>query len=72
MQINSPVPYEIRYCVNNFGEKTDFTMVYCPYNEHNFKIISRLYEDAFQTKLEDEPSPDYLRKYFLERIRLGF
>lgn len=66
--INSPTPFEIRYGIVNFNERDEFVWVNCPYNLHNFDIVSRLYEESFKTKLEDEPAQKGILEYYLARI----
>ncbi len=74
LQLGSPNPPEIRYCVDFTDSKriSRFSWVICPYNKHNFGLIAKLYEKSFGIKLEDEPVPKGLLRYYKERIKNGY
>jgi len=60
-QLASPKPSDIRYCASfiDFSKNIEKQVwVICPYNDNNFKVVSRLYKEAFGCKLEDEPVPE--------------
>lgn len=49
LQLDSP---EIRYYCAMIGSERKQISIECPYNPHNFEVVSRLYQEAFNTKLE--------------------
>ena len=72
-QLASPDPVDITYCAffNDFSKDVErFAWVTCHYNDNNFNVVSRLYEEAFGCKLEDEPVPKWCLAYY-EKVRRG-
>lgn len=64
LQTGSPFPDQIRYCASSIGERPDrFAWVECLYNEHNYGVVSRLFEQVYDQKIDSIPVPESLRQY---------
>jgi hypothetical protein len=65
LQLASPRPDEIRYLVSdNINGIIHYAFIEMPYNELNFDIIAKSYQDAFGKRLEDEPTAKGLVEYY--------
>jgi hypothetical protein len=69
LQLASPRPQDIKYCVRLTDRLTDkeierFAFVIFPYTDNNFQVVSRLYKQAFEQELEKEPVPTGLLEYY--------
>ena len=65
IQIGSPFSQEIRYCAySTLGENPErFAWIECPYSEHNYSIVSRLFKQVYGQDIESIPVPDSLQQY---------
>tara|TARA_Y100000310_G_scaffold330357_1_gene401845 strand:+ start:7638 stop:8057 length:420 start_codon:yes stop_codon:yes gene_type:complete len=65
LQTGSPSPDEIRYCASGSDDQRvdRFAWVECPYNEHNYGVVSLLFEKVYNQKIDSIPVPESLRQY---------
>ncbi len=57
LQVGSPDSERIRYVANTDMIKVDrFAWVLCQFNEHNYKIIEKLFKEAFLKELVEQRS----------------
>ena len=53
---------DIRYCASSMGERPEiFAWVECPYNEHNYGIVSNLFNHVYRQELDSIPVPEGLK-----------
>jgi hypothetical protein len=43
---------------------SEFAWLRCPYTQHNYDIVSKLFEAAYGRRLESVEVPDYLKPYY--------
>ncbi len=64
LQTGSPFQDQIRYCASNIREEPNrFAWVQCPYNEHNYGVVSSLFEQVYGQNIDLIPVPESLRQY---------
>lgn len=52
LQFASPDSEKIRYCARHLCEDSSkFAWIICPYNDNNFREVSRLFEESFGERL---------------------
>ena len=62
----SSYPEDIRYNVRVSDSQQyieRFAWIVCPYNKHNYAVISELFENVYGVKLDSLPVSDVLKQY---------
>ena len=70
LQTGSPQEDMIRYCVRGWNEEQigKFAWLECPYNQHNYDIVSNLFHDVYGDDLDSVPLPKSLEEYHKKGI----
>ena len=62
LQTGHPIEDQIRYCASSMGERPEiFAWVECPYNDHNYSIVSNLFNQVYGQELDSIPVPGGLK-----------
>ena len=64
LQICSPTPDQIRFSASGYiNHKVEkFVWITCPFNRHNYRIISKLFKEIYEQKIESIPVSDVLKR----------
>lgn len=64
LDIGSPFPEKISYCVNLFYDKPErFAWVDCPLTRHNYDVVAGLFKKAYGQDIESVEVPDSVKEY---------
>lgn len=66
LKLGSPNEFEINYCAivhPSFFPSTQFAWFECSYNNHNYKVISKLFNQTFGKNLDSFEVPPQLLNY---------
>ena len=63
LQVGSPYTNKIRFAATGDDDHqvSRFAWLTCPLNEHNYGIVSKLFEKAYSSNIEDVSVPDFLK-----------
>jgi len=71
LQLASPDPFKIKYGASfkDISNIERFIFMEMPYNNYNFNLISKIYKDSFNKKLESEKVQKGLVEYYKQRVK---